>query len=233
MFLSALPVLIGAAVLGGTGVVVYLTWYFSAYQSNLRAIRGASRVSVAGANAGEIVRVIGKLRSIGEPLSAPLTGRACSHFDLQVDVLVSTGKSSSWRSLFREVGSKSFAIEDSSGQAIVDTSSFAAAVVLDQHASSGTFNDATPELEALLARHGEKSTDFLGMNKGLRYREGVLEPGEAVAVVGRARWEDDPDVGGAVPSGREGYRGSARTQRLVLEAHSHPVRASDDPAAFD
>lgn len=224
LFLAALA-LVGAIVLGA--------WWLSPYQQTLRALRSVPRVSVSDATEGSLVRIVGTLRAGPRTLEAPLSGRLCACFRVEVDVRVSTGKSSSWRNIIREEDGADFVVEDPSGRALVKGGTVETAIVLDQHLKSGTFDDATPELEAYLARHGHKSTDFLGFNKAIRYREGVLEPGETVAVLGRARWEDDPEPGAVQPSSG-GYRESARKKRLVLEpGELGPVRVSDDAGAFD
>lgn len=209
-----------------------LVWWLSPRQRTLRALRAAPRVRVVDARAGELVRIVGRLRPRATPLIAPLSGRACASYDLQVDVRRKSGKSSHWSQLFHERASCDFAVEDESGIALVETSSFECAIVLDHHRTSGTFDDATPDLERLLARHGQSSTDLFGFNRGLRYREGLLEAGEEVAVLGRARWEDDPEAGAMAPGPTSGYRETARPKRLVIEAADGPVLASDEPGAL-
>ena len=44
-------------------------------------------------------------------------------------------------------------------------------------------------LEKLLRKHQKESTGFFGFNKTLRYREGIIEEGEAIAVKGLAQWK--------------------------------------------
>ena len=218
---------VGLALTGGI-VLAFLFGRASEYQKHLGAIARERTVRVADALAGTIVRIVGTLRPGAQTLRAPVSGRVCAHFDLQV--WESAGEDG-WKLVLREVSTTDFSVEDASGRAMVETSRFGAAVVLDAHWTSGTFNDATPALRQLLSRHGQKTTAFLGLNRSLRYREGALEPGERIAVVGRARWEDDPDAGAARPE-RGGYRSTGRKQRLVLEAHAEAVTASDDPQAL-
>ena len=70
-----------------------------------------------------------------------------------------------------------------------------------------------------------RQEELAGFNRTLRYREAVFEEGEEVAVLGRARWEMDPDP----KAEGSGYRGGAK--RLVIEAPETegPLLASDDP----
>ena len=60
----------------------------------------------------------------------------------------------------------------------------------DKKASSGTFNDPTPEFESLLRRYHIESTSFFGFNKQLRYKEGIIEVGETITVAGIAKWKE-------------------------------------------
>jgi hypothetical protein len=66
-------------------------------------------------------------------------------------------------------------------------------------ASSGTFNDAPPHLEHFLQSRGLKSTSWLGFNKGMRYEEEVLAPGDPLYALGPSRREAGPPV-------HDGYR---------------------------
>lgn len=104
--------------------------------------------------------------------------------------------------------------DDGGGRAIIETGQSQFAVVRDANARSGTFHDATPELEQLLQSRGESSTGFLGLNKTLRYREGVIEEGERVAVLGRGRWIKDA-------SGKRQLVISKPAQTMVLVS-DHP-----------
>ena len=54
---------------------------------------------------------------------------------------------------------------------------------------------------------------------------GVLEPGEELVVVGRARWADDPEGEFEVSAGY-------REQRSVTWDHDDHLRATDDLLAF-
>lgn len=216
---------------GIVGFIAWAGWYYSEHQQRLRELGQVDPTRIADAKDGEMVRIVGVLRALPSAeglLDAPLSGREGAHWDVRVLEYVSRGKSGSYVERFRESASQPFLLEDETGRARVDTTTFQCAIVRDQNLRSGTFQDATPEMEALLARHGFQSTNMLGLNRGFRYEEGVLEPGERVTVLGRARWEVDPDDVDAARE-RGGYRGAAQKRRLVIEASSRPVRASDDP----
>lgn len=174
----------------------------------------APRKAIADVQKNEVVKIVGRLELEGEPLHAPLSGRECALFD--VLVREKRGRGNSWYTVIRETRMREFFVADDSGRARVRMSRVEVLVVRDEHQDSGFLDDATPEQEAYLARHGQY-TEGVIMNRTLRYEEGVLEEGEMVAVLGRARWE--------TVDGEE---------RLVMEAidSQNALVASDDPGAL-
>jgi hypothetical protein len=137
---------------------------------------------------GEVVRFVGKVEFIDEPVIAPLSFRPSAFYYVEVEKKVKSGKSSTWRTIIKEQRRTKFAIRDENGIALIDQEHFKSLVVMDERHSSGTFNDATEELEAFLNSHGYQSEGSFGFNKTLRYHEGVLEKDETVAVLGQGHW---------------------------------------------
>jgi hypothetical protein len=115
-----------------------------------------------------------------------------------------------------ESAGRAFLVCDETGVARVDLSGADAAVTIDYERSSGTWNNATPELEEFLAARGKSSKGGV-FDKTLRYREGVIEEGETVTVVGHARWEVDASLDVASAAGA-GYREAPK--RLVLSSNA-------------
>src|SRR5690606_31980404 len=108
-----------------------------------------------------------------------------------------------------------FVIDDGTDKLSVCMSVPRVAVVHDVKTRSGTFDDANEQEEALLRRHGMRSTSLLGLNLSLRYHEGVIAPGEEVTALGRVRSE---------------VRAGKRV--LILDAlDDGPLLLSDDPRA--
>jgi len=175
-----------------------------------------------------MVKICGRLRYVGEPRIAPLSGRRCGAWRVEVDEYRRSGKSGSWHNVITELDAGEIELDDGTGRARVNALGAQLVIVKDAHYTSGTFNDASAVLERYLARHGHESTGFLGLNKGLRYKEGVLEEGEDVAVLGLARWEHDPSVDSR---GARGYRELPR--RLVIDtAPDGQLIVCDDPAVL-
>jgi hypothetical protein len=199
--------------------------YFTGDAQIKRALRNAPRLPISTLGDGQRGKAIGRLRYCSEPLRAPLSGRACAYYEVIVEQHRQSKGSGRWATLIREVRGQDFLIVDDTGKALIKADSAQIVVEKDSHKSSGTFNDATPELEAFLQRHGVKSTGVLGFNKSLRYREGVLEEGEPIAAFGHAIREADPDP----DAGFAGYR--EQPTRAVFQAtDASPLFVSDDPA---
>ncbi|MCB9593122.1 MAG: hypothetical protein H6719_10350 [Sandaracinaceae bacterium] len=205
------------------GLIAGIGWYFSDDQRAKRAMRGAPRRVIADVLEGERARVVGEVH-VEAPVASPLSGRLCAYWRVIVEEKISRGKSSYWRTIVDEAGGVDFFLRDDSGKALVRTSHVQAVLDGDARGGSGFLNDPTPELTAFLAARGHDTQGWI-FNKTIRYREGIAEPGETVAVVGRGRWERDPDE--AARAG-EGYREAVSPKRLVVEApESGPLLVSD------
>lgn len=188
-----------------------------------RALKGAPKRTIAEVFDGEIAKIAGVVRAATPLLAAPLSGRSCVFYEVLVEEYRSSGRSGHWESIVRESSAVDFLVVDDTGTALVETARMKVLPVHDTELSSGFLHDATPELQAFLARHGESSEGLI-FNRRLRYREGVFEPGERVRVLGRARWELAPGTG----EPGVGYRDVPK--RLVLCAPSQSdLVASDDP----
>lgn len=179
-------------------------------------------MGIAQAGEGQLVRVSGAIQPMETVLTSPLSKKPCVFFETTVEEYRSSGKSGKWVTIIRETNACDFFIKDETGRAVIKTANMRVLPVKDYEQTSGTLNDATPELEAFLTKHGHKSTGWI-FNKNLRYREGVFSPGERIAVLGFARREQDPDPTAA----GSGYRDTPK--RLVLEAPPNgELLASDE-----
>ena len=108
----------------------------------------------------------------------------------------SSGKSSHWVTVIKEKEATDFWIQDTTGRALVHSTSPLTILTMDARFSSGFLNDASPKLEAFLNERGQNSKGWI-MNRTLEYKEGVLEKGESISVVGNACLADykDPVTG--------------------------------------
>jgi len=183
-------------------------------------------VKIQEAQDGAIVKIIGKVRIEGEALEAPFSSQKCVYYNSTVHEQSSSG-SNAWKVILAETKGLDFWVEDDTGRVLIRAATLKVAIIKDIEFSSGTFRDAPEKLERFLARHGQKSTGWV-LNRSLRYKEGNFALDEIIAVLGKARWEHDPDPKNA----GKGYRDSPKRLVLDILPEGH-VFASDSFATLD
>ncbi|MBI3134646.1 MAG: hypothetical protein HYZ14_08250 [Bacteroidetes bacterium] len=202
------------------GGFIFYGFYFSKKAVVRRNLKKAAGKKISQFFNGDIAKVVGQVEFVGEPLSAPLSGRPCAYYHVLVEQHVSNGKNSHWKKLVEEEISGTFVIRDGKHTAFVDQAQIKTYLVQDKTYNSGFLNDASIALDQYLSRHGHKSTGLLGLNKTIRYKEGVLENGELMAVVGKGEWKE----------ARELHLPESYGRILHISAtDEHPVYLSDDP----
>lgn len=195
--------MVGFVVLGGIlfviGVIVTLV--------NLKNWKRRQRIiatptsPVAQAPGNGLVEIKGRIQPSEQGLlQTPFSGRHAVWCRITVQELRSSGRNTYWHTILTEVDGRVFMVDDGSGQ-MGRVLPQGANVILDSHniASSGTFNDAAPHLDAFLQSRGLKSTSWLGFNKSMRYSEEVLGPGDNLYALGPSRRDPGPPV-------HDGYR---------------------------
>jgi len=207
-------------VLAVVGTIIFLSLYFSKKAVIKRKLKKAIDKKISDFISGDIAKVVGKVEYVGEPLIAPLSGRRCAYYYVLVEQQVSSGKSSHWENVIEEEVAGAFVIRDGRHCAHIDSRNVKSVLVEDRQYSSGYGNDATAELEKYLNAHGQKSEGTFGWNKNMRYKEGVLEEGELIAVMGRGEWKNAeqqqlPDTYDRVLA--------------ITSTDKEPVYLSDDP----
>lgn len=210
-----------------SGVVGYAAHVYYAEERRIkRRLMQNAPVKIQEVQEGAVVKIVGKIRIEQEPLEAPFSAEKCVYYNSMVHEKSAAG-GNDWKLVLTESRSIDFWIEDDSGRAWIRAATLKVAVIKDNEFSSGTLNNAPERLERFLSRHGQKSTGWV-LNRNLRYKEGIFALDEKIAVLGKARWEHDPDPKNA----GKGYRDSPK--RLVLDAlpEGH-VFASDASATLD
>ena len=207
-------VIIGMAAFG------IVAFFFSDKARIKRKLKKAELKPLASYKDGDIAKVVGKVELVGTPLEAPLSGRKCGYYHVLVEQEKSSGKNSSWHTLIDEEVSGDFVIRDGANRALIRGRKVKSHIVQDRKYKSGFLNDATQNLERYLRSKGYESENMLGLNKTLRYKEGVLEPDEVMAVYGQGTWKSAQELELPDSFGR------------VLEITSPPeehIYLSDDP----
>jgi hypothetical protein len=173
--------------------------------------------AIAQAPGTGAVEIKGRIAASEQGLiAAPFSGRQAVWVRVTVQERRSRGRSTYWHTLVRETDARVFVVDDGSGQSARVMPS-AANVILDKQnvASSGSFRDPPPHMEAFLSARNLKSTNFLGFNKAMRYEEELLSPGENLYAIGPSRRE-------AGPPASDAYR-MGPTSQLVLFAAAGPT----------
>lgn len=186
-----IPILIFAAF----GLFIFFALYFSKKAMIKRKLKRATYRRFAEIRRGEVAKLVGKVQFIDEPLVAPLSGRRCAYYHVVVEQRVSTGKSSHWKTIIEEEATSKFVLREETRYAYIKSNKIKSYVVDDIEYKSGLWEDASNELERYLNDHQLESTGLLGFNKTIRYREGVLEENEEVAVLGTGDWRNASELG--------------------------------------
>ena len=205
-------------------MIIVLAASFSPHAKLMRLFHKGPQRTIAGFSEGSAAKIVGRVAVANEALEAPLTGRQCVYYE----AIVKKDEGEDSTTLIREERGVPFFVEDDTGRALVDPHGATIAVVVDSHTCSGTFADPTAAEKAFLDRHEESGTGWI-FNRSLQYREGVLEPGELVAVLGRGVREPDP---GGVHAAR-GYRDMPAMRLRMQSSDRQPLYISDDPSALD
>lgn len=171
-------------------LVGVLSVYFSKKNRMLREFKKSRKKNINSIKRNEYAKIIGKAKHVKSPLIAPLSGRECVYYH----VIVEVKNDKNWRKIIDDVKAQDFFIATNTEMAIVKTSDLDKSfkhvhLVKDFNKKSGFRNDAPEKLEAYLKSYNKKSTGFLGVNRQMRYREGVIELNESIAVKGLSEWK--------------------------------------------
>jgi hypothetical protein len=172
-------------------IVGILSFYYSRKNRMLREFKKSRKKSINSIKRNEYAKIIGKAKHVKSPLIAPLSGRECVYYH----VIVEVKNDKNWRKIIDDVKAQDFFIATNTEMAIVKTSDLDKAsnyvhLVKDFNKKSGFRNDAPEKLEAYLKTYSKKSTGLFGINKQMRYKEGVIELDEAIAVKGICEWKN-------------------------------------------
>jgi len=196
-----------------------------------RRIREAEQVQSGAFPDGSIGRVVGELVLHEGELVAPLTGRRCAAYEVVVDESFGAFEEGHVeRRVAHEVKAVSFAVDDGTGRTIVHPERAEFAITADFEDSAGPLEDPTPRQCEFLAQVDCQRLQEHNSPTVIRFREGVLEPGERVAVLGRGVVSLDAS---ATAEHTRGYRAPAGSTMVTMASDSRtPLYISDDPSVL-
>ena len=170
------------------GAILVFNYFFNTRNTILKQLKKTPSKSPNAIKENEYVFVKGKAKAIGEPLIAPLSGKKCLLYEIVVEE-----KRKSWVSIYNDTILQDFYIDSHGEKVRVDTRlprKFRR-VFLDKDTSGGSsvWKKPNHKLTAYLKTKGTDSKNFLGIQRKLRYKEGILEIDENVAIKGIANWK--------------------------------------------
>lgn len=172
-------------------VVFFYQFFFSEAAVIKRRLKKAPLKNINMFKDGDTAKIIGKAELVGEPLIAPLSGRECCYYHVIVEKEDSSGESSNWKKIIDAEVSTKFLISNNGYYAYINADDKILSYIdKDMNYNSGLFNDPTPAFESFLKKYGHASKDWFGFNKAIRYKEGIIENGETIAVLGKGEWKD-------------------------------------------
>lgn len=132
--------------MGVAALVALLAYLGSDAQATKRALGDASRTPIGDAQPGSSAKLVGVVRYLADPATAPLSGRACAYYQVIVEEYRYHNDSTldDWYEVLRDDGGVDFLVEDDTGRARVENRSLKVAAVQDAKLASGLFRDATP-----------------------------------------------------------------------------------------
>lgn len=186
--------IIAVIMIAAIGSTIVYKLFFSKEAIIKRKLRETTSKQLTNFKDGEIAKVTGRIELIDEPLIAPLSKRKCAYYHVIVSEEVSSGKNSRWETIIDEEKKCRYLIKNDIYYALVDNQKINQFVVKDREYASGFLNDASDYLEKYLNSKGIQSEGLFNFNKTLEYKEGILEKGEKIAVLGRGIWKNATEL---------------------------------------
>jgi len=202
------------------GIIIFCTYYFSAKNVIIRTLSKIPHKPASSLKTNELSKVSGKALHVKEPLIAPYSNRKCVFYQIIIEQKVSTGKSSHWKTLVKEERFQEFFIQTKNDFVIIkpqeQPKNYICHLVKDKDQSSGAFNDPSPQFVSVLKRYNIDSETFLGFNKRLRYKEGIIAIGEEITVAGIAKWKTLSEPLPEYPYSKIATLESVNKQKIII-----------------
>ena len=144
---------------------------------------------------GAAGKIKGKVEIIGDPIIAPLSQRKCAYYHVVIKQRKRNANGTYWKTIIEKEVSGTFVIKDGNDYAYIESGKIESYIILDKVYNSGLGKDAHPVLEAYLKSHGYNTQGTFGLNNRISYKEGILEKGEVITVLGKGEWKDAQQAG--------------------------------------
>ena len=197
--------------IGTMGIIWFCAFiysYFWGKRKFIRTFKEVERKTLTNCVDGQVVRIQGILKSIGEPLVAPFSRKRCSAYETralrQEDVVTAKGHGSNveqktiWETIKVVNGSEDFLIKCGEQYALIRVADSQMKIHEDiahdepdyERDRGGFLTEAeNNKRRETLEQMGLQPRNYIGVYAAnIKFEEGILEPDEQVAVKGQGKW---------------------------------------------
>jgi len=182
--------IIATACLGGGIAAIY-----GAYRQHVAANRfRATPTSQIGGLTDGYREIKGRIAKGAKKLRSPMAGKQCVYYAFTVtETVTESDNGNLLKEIISDKKSTRCYLDDGTGTAAIELDGAELVLDVDHHDNSGSFNAASPKLDAILKRYGESSKGyskgvlFNHLNHQLKYEETILEVGDELYVLGPAK----------------------------------------------
>lgn len=166
-----------------------------------RQLKRTPRKSIHQVQSRETVQITGTIELVGEPLIAPLSGRACAQYEVIVERSSPYNrKAVSTETLYREEKAGMYLIREGEHYVYMSQQKMLSALKKD-HSLSARFPDLKSKRLAPFNKE-HLLEDWQYFNNETYYFEGILAEGEKVIVSGIGEWKSAASLGFPAKYGR-------------------------------
>ena len=173
------------------GVLMVIYFRSSGFRAQTKMLF-ADKVAIEQLEQGQVSKVVGVVRCLGEPLRSPLSNRECVFYEVGIERRLDIKKSHGnhqiteylWKGKDCETDSTDFLLVDETGIARVDVGRSYVDPNPDFFVRAWDSNEGDALIESYLDKHSLGDWRY-ELSKGIvRLREAVLEPRETVVIYG-------------------------------------------------
>ncbi len=207
--------------IGGVVLIIYVFTY-DRMRSAVKNVFAKNPYSdLAKVKNGEYVKIKGTVWDGGRRIIAPLSERTCVYCHIEVLHRVGSGRTRYWDTLMEEEIMGDLILKSGNHFAVIQGDSLITHLVFDKVYTTGFLNSAKGNVERFLKQHGHELTDWIGFNREMELKEGILRRGEEFAVTGRGQWIAASELNFTIP---------AQKVFLITETKEDRVFLSEDPS---
>lgn len=207
------PITLGCIAGGVIGGISALGWWIQSDWKLTRLLAHTPRVQLADLQEGTFGRVVGRAEQLDDVLIAPITGRRCVYWRVRVLDAMKVEQE-----IINEERGIPFVVDDGSARAVVDPAGAIIGMNEDGRDEAGWQKVTNTPEHKFLAHHTGAARDV----NNLHFREGIIEVGETIAILGTVAREREPDAA---------YRGAPPPPLRMTSWRGRPMMISDRPEA--